>query len=235
MSEVAATVGGVEQGGFRPSSRRRSRIGVGVLLVACAVAGNVLIYSMVNRSSAVLQLANNIEAGQQIAEADLVAVEINADSTRLTSVPATALNSVVGQYTRTYLPSGSLLTTQVLQPAPLLSPDGAIVAIEVSATRVPDGLRNRSLVTLHIKRADSPTPDAGRDGIDTTNGIDGRVVSRGDVETGGIMSISVEVAATEAEQLARADDVRIVLVEPGADPAVALQGTEITEVQEAAP
>jgi hypothetical protein len=89
-----------------------------------------------------------------------------------------------------------------------------VVAIEVAEGSLPIGLRERSAVQLVIPAgaaSDAAAPSA----------IVGRVVGL-PIETSsalGMQSLSVEVAADDAVALAAADDVRVVLIEPGDDPA----------------
>jgi hypothetical protein len=66
-------------------------------------------------------------------------------------------------------------------------------------------------------------PEPGANEVPTPSSIIGRVVGL-PMETSsalGLQSLSVEVAAADAVALAAADDVRVVLVEPGEDPASA--------------
>ena len=51
---------------------------------------------------------------------------------------------------------------------------------------------------------------------------EGRVVARGDAgdASESVMALSVEVAHTDAAAIAAANDVRVALLDPGADPAL---------------
>ena len=194
--------------GFRPTSRRRARVAGGVALSAVAIGGNVLIYSSIDHSTEVVQLATNVRAGHRITGADLRIVEVDLDPT-VPSVAAGGLDSLVGQYARTYLPAGSLVIPQIVQLTPLVSPGTGVVAIVAAGGGTPSGLIERSRVQLVYGEGE------------TLVVVEGRVVARGagadDLANGGI---TVEVPVAAAASLAAANDVRVVLLEADVDPAL---------------
>lgn len=195
-----------EPTGFRPTSRRRSRIAAGAMLAAVAIGGNVLLYASLDDTTAVLQLTDNIRAGEQITMADLRTVEVEVDPT-VPTVAADDLALVVGQYATTYIAAGSLLFDGLVQARPLVTSDAGVVAVEVAPTRLPAGLLERSRVQVVIVRDDDLTV------------VEARVVAIGrNAEGGGSGSLSVEVAIGDAAAVAAAGDVRIVLVDPATDP-----------------
>jgi hypothetical protein len=204
--EVATTV---EPRGFRPGSRRRARILGGVALVLAAVGGNVLAYSSLDHRSGVIQVVTDIRAGESVTADALRVVEADLDPA-VPAVLADELDQVVGQYARVHIASGSLLAPVLVQPTPLVAEDSAVVAVEVRPTLVPTGVRERSAVVLIV-------PTTGD--VPTFRAL-GRVVTRPttvDAVT-GLLTMSVEVATADAEPLAAADDIRVVLVEPTDDP-----------------
>jgi len=194
--------------GFRPISRRRARVAAGVALAAAAIGGNVLIYTSINQSTEVVQLVTNVRAGEQISVADLRIVEADLDPT-VPSVAAVNLSSLVGQYARTYLPAGSLIIPQVVQPNPLVGAGNGVVAIVVSGGGTPAGLIERSRVQLVYGEGDAMVV------------VEGRVVARG-AGTGDVADeeLTVEVPVDAAAALAAADDVRVVLLDADVDPAL---------------
>lgn len=203
IDRVAATARG-----FRPTSRRRARVAGGVALSAAAIGGNVLIYSSINHSTEVVQLVTNVRAGDQITGADLRIVEVDLDPT-VPSVAADELGSLVGQYARTYLPAGSLVIPQIVQPTPLVSPGTGVVAVVVAGGGSPSGLIERSRVQLVYS-----------DG-ETLVVVEGRVVARAaGADDVGDVGVTVEVPAAAAPSLAAANDVRVVLLESDVDPAL---------------
>lgn len=198
-----------EPHGFRPTSRRRARIAAGATLAAVAIGGNVLVYSSLDDSTEVLQVVDNIRAGEQITADDLRTVEVDLDET-VPTMSSGEIGLAVGRYARTYIASGTLIAPQLVQSAPLVGSGAAVVSIELSPTAVPYGLRERSQVQLIIDQE-------GAAPLVTT----GRVVARPSEETtsSGRTSLSVEVAAADAPRIVTTDDVGVILVEPGLDPA----------------
>jgi hypothetical protein len=200
-----------EPRGFRPASRRRVRIATGVALAAVAIGGNVLVYSALDDTTEVLQVVRNVRAGDAITSDDLRVVEVDLDPT-VPVVEADDIGLVVGRYARVFIASGTLMVPQLVQSAPLVTVGAGVVAVEVRPSRVPSGLVERSRVMLVVV-----PDDADVDPFVTT----GRVVARGtDVDgVSGVAALSVEVAEADAARVAAADDVRVVLLDPGVDPA----------------
>ena len=172
-----------------------------------AIGGNILLYASLDDRTEVLQLVRNVRAGETVTSDDLRIVEVDLDPT----VPAVAADDialVVNRYARVYLPSGTLIFDQLVQSTPLVSDGAGVVAVEIRATRIPAGLSTRSQVLLVVV-------EEGPSELFVT---EGRVVRRGaEGDEGG--ALSVEVAVDDAPRVAAADDVRVVLVEPGIDPA----------------
>jgi hypothetical protein len=201
--------------GFNPASRRRSRIAAGVALAAVAIGGNVLVYSNLDASEPVLQTVRDVPAGEEITGDMFRTVDVDADST-VNLIAGDRLDSLVGTYAKVRLVAGSLVTAESLQPNPLVSAGNSVVAIQVADGALPAGLRERSPVLLVV-----PAERAADNSAVTS--ISGRVVGLPTATTSalGLQSLSVEVAANDAATIAAADDVRVVLVEPTADPAAA--------------
>lgn len=214
MSTGSATA--TARPGFQPTSRRRNRIAAGVALAAIAIGGNLLLYSSLDDTEAVIQVVRDVPAGSQLTGDMLRTVEVAVDAT-VNVVGGDQLDSLIGSYAKVRLVSGALVTAESLQAAPLVSSGSSVVAIQVADGSLPIGLRERSPVQLVIPASGSPgSPDAT-----TPSSIAGRVVGLPtDTSSAlGMQSLSVEVAADDAIAIAAADDVRVVLVEPGEDPA----------------
>ncbi len=196
--------------GFRPASRRRARIAGGAALAAVAIGGNVLVYSSLDETTEVLQVVTDIRAGEQIEASDLRTVSVDVDD-NVPAVRSDQIGFVVGQYARTYIASGSLIVQPALQSTPLVSPGQAVVSVEVRPTAVPSGLRERSQVLLVIDDGDAAAPTS----------IPGRVVARPTdlASSSGRVAISVEITAADAPRVVTADEVGVILIDPGVDPA----------------
>lgn len=197
--------------GFRPASRRRTRMAVGAVLVAVAVGGNLLLYTGLDQRTAVLQAVRDVPAGTQITADDLREVEVAADASVLT-LGADAVGWVVGSHARVRIVSGSLVVAEALQAEPLVTPGAAVVAVQVPDGALPVGLRERSRVRLVVpppRNVEGSPPEV----------IEGRTVGlpSSPQSVSGRVSLSVEVAEHDAPLVAASDDVRVVLVDPGDD------------------
>lgn len=197
-----------ESRGFRPGSRRRARIAGGAALAAVAIGGNVLLYASLDDRTAVLQVVTDIRAGELVAADDLRIVEVDVDP-EVPVVPAEELGRVVNQHARVHIASGTLLAPVLVQPLPLVSPESAVVAVELRPTLVPSGVRERSLLELIVVSGDEEHRATGR-AVTRPSEVEG---------VSGLVSMSVEVASGDAALVAAGDEVRVVLLEPGIDAA----------------
>ena len=201
---------GWPRAGFRPSSRSRVRIAAGALLSLVAVGVVLLVFSTTDKRVAVLQAVRDLPAGSQLQAADLRSIEVSVEPS-LAVVAASDIASVVGQYTKVRIVSGGLVSTGLLQAAPLVTPGTAIVAVTVPPGELPAGVRERSRVEVVVPaETDQPAPTP----------VVGRVVglpSTPDATTGA-MSVSLEVATGDAVVVANAHKPRLVLLDPGSDP-----------------
>jgi len=201
--------------GFNPTSRRRSRIAAGVALAAVAIGGNLLVYSNLDASKPVVQAVRDVPAGEQITSDMFRTVDVDVDST-VDVIDGDRLDSLVGTYAKVRLVAGSLVTAESLQAVPLVSPGSSVVAIQVADGALPAGLRERSAIVLVVPA------ERSEDGVSATS-VPGRVVGLPSATSSalGLQSLSVEIAAGDAATVAAADDVRVVLVAPAEDPALA--------------
>ena len=211
MTEAQAPKAPPAPRGFRPPSRRRARVALGVLLAAFAVGGNLLVYSSLDHKTEVLQIVRDISAGEIVSADDLRVVAVDVDPTVPTVAPQ-AIGSVVNQYARVHLAAGTLMVDVLVQPTPLVTIGQGVVAVEIRPTHLPAGLRERSRVMLVVVDGD------GSPGLVT----EGRVVATGDSSgsSENVVALSVEVREEDAAAIAAAADVRVALLDPGADPAL---------------
>ncbi len=209
MAQRPAQSDTVQRQGFNPAARRRNRIAAGVALAAAAIGGNVLVYSSLDSSEPVLQVVVDVPAGSRITAEMLRDVEVDADST-VNLVPSADATSMIGQYAKVRLVSGSLVTFESVQSGPLVTPGNAVVAIEVNEGSLPVGLRERVPVRLVLPVAQSGDPAGG------PLVVEGIVVALPITPTNavGTQSLTVEVAAADGPIVAASDDVRVVLTEP---------------------
>jgi hypothetical protein len=189
------------------------RIAIGTLLSLVAVGVVLLVFSTADKRVAVLQVVRDIPAGTQIAATDVRSIELSTDPS-LAVVKAVDIVTVVGQYAKVRIVSGGLLSPALVQASPLVAPGAAVLAVTVPAGELPAGLRERSQVQVVVPPAN---------GAAQLPPIVARVVgipTAPDSVTGQ-MSVSLEVAASDSVAIASAANVRIVLLDPGVDPASA--------------
>lgn len=199
--------------GFRPPSRRRARIAVGLLLAALAVVANLIVYSNVSQRRPVLQVVRDVPAGAMISADDLREVEVAADPT-VRTIAADQRDLVIGSYARVRLVAGSLVVAEATQTGPLVNTGSAVIAVQVPEGALPIGVRERSRVRLVVP---APRGDGSVEPVE----VDGWVVGLPSAPQSvtGRLSLSVEVPDGEAVRIATGDDVRVVLLDPaGAAP-----------------
>lgn len=202
--------GPAQRGGFRPSSRSRARIALGVLLSLVAIGVILLVFATADRRVPVLQALGDVPAGEQITADMFRPVEVSAEPS-LQVVRLEDVDQFVGSYAKVRIAAGTLLSPFHLQADPLVGPNAAVVAVNVDQGLLPAGLRERSQVRLVFTREGSdvvPPP------------VTGRVVGVPVLDdTTGTHSVSLELSAIDAETVAGAEVVRVVLLEPGVDAA----------------
>lgn len=209
LAEAIKAAPGAPRSGFRPSSRSRVRIAVGMLLSTAAVGVVLLVFSTADRRVAVLQVVRDLPAGAQLGAADLRSIELSTDPS-LAVVRSSDVATVIGQYTKVRIVSGGLLAAGLLQPGALVARGSAVVAVTIPAGELPAGLRERSQVQIVIPTAGNDTPTAP---------VVGRVVGLPEAPDSvtGQLSVSFEVSAVDAVAVASATRVRVVLLDPGLD------------------
>ena len=197
---------------FRPTGRARARLVGGILVVLLGVLVSVGVYWRVNRKVAVLQLARDVPAGEQVTVDDLTQVRVSVDGP-FAAIPAGESSSVVGQWAKTRLIAGSLLTRAAVQTSSLVAAGHAVVAVRIPVGELPAGLREQSRVQLVITGPAAASTIASAPGPASVEGSMVGVPSA--PEAGGTsVSISVEVDAHDAAPVAAADRVRVVLIAP---------------------
>jgi hypothetical protein len=88
-------------------------------------------------------------AGEQITDADIEVVSISSDDA-IPTVPAAQRGTIVGQYARVRLLAGSLLSSESVQPLPLVDPERVLMSVVIPVGLVPVGLREQSRVVLVV-------------------------------------------------------------------------------------
>lgn len=203
MGRSIGTPGGRDTTVGRLSSRARSRLAFGVLVTLAGVLVNLALFRGLNDKQSVVQLARDVPAGAQITSGDFRTVSIGSDG-GFRSVSADELSTLVGSYAKVRMVAGTLLSRESLQAIPLVTPGAAVVAVQVAPGEIPIGLRERSTVQV-------VTIDAAGATSTTAATVVGLPMS---ADVGGQVSVSLEVAIADAQRIATADDIQIVLLEP---------------------
>ena len=94
-------------------------------------------------------MSRDVLAGEQITDADLQVVSMSSDDD-IPTVPASQRSTIVGQYARVRLLSGSLLAADSVQPRPIVDPERVLMSVVVPVGLVPVGLREQSRVVLVV-------------------------------------------------------------------------------------
>lgn len=135
--------------GLRMRPHRPARALAGALIVITSVVAALALYTRLGDRTEVLAVNRTILAGEVITDADLAVVSLASDD-ELATVAASARSTVVGQYARVRLASGSLLVADSLQARPLVTDGRVLMSVEVPAGQVPVGLREQSRVVLVV-------------------------------------------------------------------------------------
>lgn len=204
------------RGGFRARTMSRSRIASGLVLIAIAVAGNLIIYASSTSTTPVVQAVRDVPAGAQISAGDLRIVEIGGIDPSVSVIGPDEWVGLVGEYAVGRITAGSLIVRSSTQPHPIVNPGHSIVAIDVRTARIPHGIRERSRVDVVLP----PEPahlNAGRDDESPlTVVVPGIVVAPPQPVSaiGDTVALSLEVLADDAHLVVTHSDPSIVLLPP---------------------
>jgi SAF domain len=119
-------------------TRRTSRGMLGLMLALMAVfaIGIAALVLSVSHAKPYLAVRKDIPIGQQITGDDLRTVYINS-AAGLSPIPASDLNSIVGQYAVTNLTAGTLLTPHELTKQAIPGPGQQVVGISLKSGSLP--------------------------------------------------------------------------------------------------
>ena len=176
-------------------------------MVVCAL-GFALVAGSVDHRRTVLALTRPVTVGQRLTSADVASVRVSAGS-GVATIPASALNDVVGQTVAVSLPAGALLSRAELGAVSL--PAGqAVVALAVAPGQAPPDLAPGEHVTLvrvppsGAAAAAAPGSDSGSSGsaspAPSWSGVVTGVEAVADAQ--GNEVVSVQLPAAQAQQVA---------------------------------
>lgn len=137
-------------GGRLPSNRKRRRPAVAAL-AALLIVGGALIAGLLairmDEREAVIQIAQNVGAGQKIEKADLAETRVAGDSLRL--IPVHDASKIIGTYATVNLLKGQLLNEGQFTAESPIADGKAEVGIVLVGGRIPaGGLQTGDLVEL---------------------------------------------------------------------------------------
>lgn len=190
--------------GRLPRTRRSRRPGLtvaGALLVGlCGVASAALVTAGHDRV-AVLALARDVHAGQQLTAADLRVAHLSGDG--ISALAATSAAGLVGQTVTASLPAGTVLNPQMLTATPLPAAGSQLVAVAVKAGGVPaEATAGRDVTLVRVQ------PNATSNGAAAAEPVllvtKARVVSVQTDPASGLVVLSVQVPAAAAAAIAQA-------------------------------
>lgn len=199
-----------------PAPRRRRRpawIALAVALVVLGALGAVWGFQVASERISVVGVAAPVEFGQLVQRGDLVEAQIVADP-RLSPVPWSQVESLVGQRAATDLRPGGLVTTGSVTGQPVPGPGEDLVGVPVASTQVPASpLRPRDRVLL------VPFAGDGAAGAEVADGstVPATVHTVGPPNATGVRTVDVLVAAgrgAAVAELAAAQQLAIVVLTP---------------------
>jgi hypothetical protein len=147
LSTTTGGLGVAHRSGLRLRPRRPKRLLIAAAAMVTAVALSVSVYSKIGHRRDVLMMTRDVMAGEQLRDTDVGLVSLSSDDS-LAVAPVGF--PVAGQYAKVRMLRGTLLAPGSLQLQPLVDPARAVVALPITSTQVPVGLRegSRLLVTV---------------------------------------------------------------------------------------
>jgi hypothetical protein len=199
-------------GGRLARQRRPSWIAAGVALVALAVLANVYLFRTSGHRVLVVRVARNVPVGQQLVRADLDTSSV-AVGPGVQVIPGRQLGEVVGRRAAVDLRSGTLLTASQVTAQLTPEPGQALVTVAVKPGQLPPGgLAPGSQIRI-VSTPGSQVQGQGQgaDGAATNPGagaasakdVSAAVDAVGGPDTDGTMTVSLLVADTDANAVAR--------------------------------
>lgn len=145
------------------SRRRLPELILGILLIAGCALGAVLLAMSGRSRTPVLALDNDVQRGQTIEEDDLATVQLGTDG-NVSYLPQGDVETVVGQVALTDLPSGALLTPEMLgEPVELLEDGDGQVGLTVGLHQMPSlGLAVGDRVNVVVRPSGEAPSIAGQ-------------------------------------------------------------------------
>lgn len=151
--------------------RRPALAALAVILILLGAAGSGLIALRSGEREAFLVVSKEIAPGQKLVKGDFGRAQIAGDTAGL--IPASAVDSYVGDYARTRLYKDQLLTKQMLSNTLDVPEKGALVGVSLEGGRVPaEGLEEGDIVRVvrvPVSNTDGTPPEVLVGAAEVTN------------------------------------------------------------------
>ena len=181
-----------------PRGRRRpAMMALGVSLAALGVLLGVVLFNRSGGRQSVVVVRQLVPYGAVISAADLTTVEISHGQ-GIDLIPASRLDTVIGQVAATNLTAGSLLVTSEVASAAPPGSGFVLVALAVPPSRLPAGSLQAG---DHVLVVDTPAPGADPPALPPT-AIPATVIRLGAADSNGVTVVDVTVATAAGPALA---------------------------------
>jgi hypothetical protein len=180
----------------RSRARNRPALVAGILLVLLGALGGWALVGSAGDRSDILAVARDVPIGAVLQASDLRVVALS-DSPGLSPVPASEVDSIVGQRAAVSLTAGTVLTRAQVTGAPTLEDGRDLVALEVAR-----GMGPVSALDIGDTVAAVPVSAQGQEPAVAERPITGTVAEIGRVNGNGAVVVHLLVAETESAQLA---------------------------------
>ncbi len=186
----------------RIAGRRNPRwIALGVVALCLGGLLSYMIYAQVAAQSAVVAMAKTVDRGAVIQATDLTTTTVSG-ATKVSSVPADRLSSLVGKRAGYDLVEGSLVPEAAIEAEALPATGRAVVGLKLSQGRAPVGLLTASAPVRLVALPSGDQP-AGQTVAVPTTAYFGRVVDVTDGADGASVLLNVDVTAADAPAIAQ--------------------------------
>ena len=187
---------------LRVRGRRASRTALSLaiaLVVVCGLAVAALVF-YARGGHAYLALARPVAYGAQIQPADLVTVQLGADS-GLAPIPAAEKDSVMGRYATMPLAAGTLVTRAQLSDASVPGPGHQVVSVTLKADQAPARALAAGTPVLLVRTPDGSTVNGQSSPLSP---VSGTVSATRELEYGAGVVVDVVVDAGDGPAVAMA-------------------------------
>lgn len=183
-----------------PGRRNPKWIALGIVAICIGGLLSYVIYARVATETAVIALARTVYRGQVIAATDLTTVTLSGDP-GLSTVPAAARETLVGQRAVFDLVEGSVLPQGAIAPLKVPQDKRALIGIKVTAGRAPSNHLPPGATVRLIAVPPANAEPGFRDGY-TGKAFSARMVDQQPGPDAASTLVNVDVASDQAPVIA---------------------------------